>query len=105
MEIKSLVFNTFKRTVENAPINSEMKRSILEHPKVRATVQHMYNELLQANALQISRRGKGFRKETLQDAVKDLTLLFIRNLKTAILKRAGNETSPDKVSGSGPTSN
>lgn len=77
MDIKSTVLKTFNDTVKNAPVNTELKKALLNHPNMRTFVQNIYSELVGVEQIRASKQKSRLKKTTIESYVKDMTNHFI----------------------------
>lgn len=95
MDIKATCIKAFNETLKNSSANSELKKSLRSHPKTKDFLSRVIKQMTGANAINVKRTGKAFRYNTINEAVRDLTLLMIQGLEDEAHKRM--ESSLEKL--------
>lgn len=87
MDIKPVVYKAFQDTIENAEINSELKRSLMDNARVRGVVQNVYKEILAADAFRRAKGNKATSHAAIKSTAEDMAKMFIFGLVNEIEKR------------------
>lgn len=90
--IERLVVKTVREYIhDHRRIPSEMKRSLKNSPHITTLMVRITTQLKRASDLQLKRRGKRFKTETLKNTIKDITELFIKGFEGHAEKRRESE--------------
>lgn len=87
MNVRPIVAKVFEDTINETPMNSELKRAIRNHPKIKGVIQNVANQILTADAHRRSKGKKAFKQATIEGSARDFAQMFIKGIAEEIRKR------------------
>lgn len=89
LELADIIHTTYIQTVENAEINSELRRALLKHERKHLLLQNLTKEITKGKSL--------FMRETIEQATRDMTHLFIKNVERFADERVMSDNEKRRV--------
>ena len=89
LELADIVHKEFVATVNDAEVNSELKRFVLSHERKGVFLQNI--------ALEITRGKKFFLPDTIRLAVHDMTLMFLKNVERHANEKVMSDSEKNRI--------
>ena len=91
--ISRIVSNTFYKTIRESNAHPELKGSLENHFRGKEFIKNISAQLIRADAVQRTRRNKGFKTKTIVDVAKEFTIRYIKCLEALADKKIESECS------------
>jgi len=89
LELADTIHKEFVKTVDEAEVNSELKRFVLSHERKDIFLKNI--------ALEVTKGRKFFLKQNIQLAVHDMTLLFLKNVERIAHERVMSDNEKSRL--------